>query len=145
MKGKRDDRRIEKKLRERPLQRSSLIFEQEQAVRGDVTTRKLSVYMEIRSLPSLRDFVHVGVFCVHLVTYHQQQLGLPKFTAEQLLASAGGTVRCGRRYGPTIDTPPLSSSLTGQDAVLGRFSGPFGLCGYNPHSSPTTCSQFLSP
>ncbi len=82
------------------MQRSSLIFEQEQAVRGDVTTRKLSVYMEIRPLPSLRDFVHVGVLCTFSnipVASAAAAAGIAqKLTAEQLLASGGDTLRHGR-------------------------------------------------
>ncbi len=69
-------------------------------------------------LPCVSSFM--SVFCVHLrvVIYQQhqwQQLGLPKLTAERLLASAGGTVRRGSWYGPPIIVqiiapPPLSSS-----------------------------------
>ncbi len=51
----------------------------------------------------MRDFVHVGVLCTFSNTHtsSSNSWGCQKLAAEQL-HRAGGTVRHGRRYGPSI-------------------------------------------
>ncbi len=78
----------------------------------EVTNRELS-WRAGPHLPSLRDFAHVGVLCTFSNIPPPPPAGIAqKLRAEQLLASAGGTVHRGRRYGPLTKVQIIAPSTT---------------------------------
>jgi hypothetical protein len=72
-----------------------------------------AVNMERRPLPAMRNFSHDGWLCTFTVQQQQEVLKFHQLAAEQPLPTrADGTVRQGRRYGPsiTINITPARST-----------------------------------
>jgi hypothetical protein len=101
------------------------------------TQRAVILYKDWRPLPSSRDFGDVGVLCTFnsIPSAAAEAAGIAK--SLQLSSSlsrqgiqydmAGGTARPTQYKSSPLHSSPSASA--GQDAVLGRFSTAFGLCG----------------